>query len=422
MRNAMWVGGGITGMGEIPMLGVKEKGLAKVIRDIFSNDEKGFFYDPNDLSTMYQDAAGTNPVTAVGQPVGLILDKSKGLIKSEINRDVNFDNPSSWSGQSSKISVSGGLISCNSTTNVRVIQSGVSVSANTRYVMEIDVVSYTRGDPFILCGGVEVPIPKSVGKHIISFTTKTTGAILGVYTGKINVGGEWAASSLSLTSIDGNHAYQSTSAARPILGTELVVNGDFSAGLANWVQWGTAVSSVSEGVLSITGQGSTSGVYQDIPTVVGRTYVLDFRATGFVRVMLYANSGFSPAIPNSNAPRVTFVATSSVTRIYVYCNSRDTGTIDNISLEHVTGYRTDRNYLKFDGVDDKLTTTLPTQLTGCTVARSVPNVGAQILTGQTIPATYKDNTVHCGLIVINRALTPSETSAITSELNKRAGV
>lgn len=34
------------------------------------------FYDPSDLSTMYQDADGTIPVTATEQPVGLMLDKS----------------------------------------------------------------------------------------------------------------------------------------------------------------------------------------------------------------------------------------------------------------------------------------------------------------------------------------------------------
>ena len=46
------------------------------IQKLFANNEQGFFYDPNDLSTMYQDAAGTVPVTSVGQPVGLWLDKS----------------------------------------------------------------------------------------------------------------------------------------------------------------------------------------------------------------------------------------------------------------------------------------------------------------------------------------------------------
>ena len=78
--------------------------------------------------------------------------------------------------------------------------------------------------------------------------------------------------------------------------------------------------------------------------------------------------------------------------------------------------------IDFDVVYDKLITNLPAQLSGCTVIRSVPNVGTQILTGQTIPATYNDDTDHCGLLVINRALTPSETSAITTLFNKAAGV
>lgn len=43
---------------------------------LFAAGEEGAWYDPSDLSTMFQDAAGTIPVTAVGQPVGCIFDKS----------------------------------------------------------------------------------------------------------------------------------------------------------------------------------------------------------------------------------------------------------------------------------------------------------------------------------------------------------
>ena len=44
----------------------------------------GIWYDPQDLTTMYQDAAGTLPVYRPGAgkvdpPVGLMLDKSQGL-------------------------------------------------------------------------------------------------------------------------------------------------------------------------------------------------------------------------------------------------------------------------------------------------------------------------------------------------------
>jgi hypothetical protein len=43
---------------------------------LFSASEPGAWDDPSDLSTLFQDAAGTTPVTAVEQPVGRILDKS----------------------------------------------------------------------------------------------------------------------------------------------------------------------------------------------------------------------------------------------------------------------------------------------------------------------------------------------------------
>lgn len=43
---------------------------------LFTTGVNGTWYDPSDLTTLFQDAAGTTPVTAVEQPVGLMLDKS----------------------------------------------------------------------------------------------------------------------------------------------------------------------------------------------------------------------------------------------------------------------------------------------------------------------------------------------------------
>lgn len=43
---------------------------------LFDGGEQGAWFDPSDLSTLFQDAAGTIPVTADGDQVGLILDKS----------------------------------------------------------------------------------------------------------------------------------------------------------------------------------------------------------------------------------------------------------------------------------------------------------------------------------------------------------
>ena len=46
------------------------------VKSLFANGEQGFAYDPNDLSTMWQDQAKLLPVTGEGQPVWHILDKS----------------------------------------------------------------------------------------------------------------------------------------------------------------------------------------------------------------------------------------------------------------------------------------------------------------------------------------------------------
>jgi hypothetical protein len=41
---------------------------------LFASGEKGFIYDPSNISTLFQDSAGTIPVTAAGQPVGQMRD------------------------------------------------------------------------------------------------------------------------------------------------------------------------------------------------------------------------------------------------------------------------------------------------------------------------------------------------------------
>jgi len=46
------------------------------ISALFANDAPGVWYDPSDLTTLFQDTAGTTPVTTAGQTVALMLDKS----------------------------------------------------------------------------------------------------------------------------------------------------------------------------------------------------------------------------------------------------------------------------------------------------------------------------------------------------------
>jgi hypothetical protein len=62
------------------VFGARRSNLAKAqaaaVAALFSAGEQGGWYDPSDFSTLFQDSAGTTPVTAAGQPVGRMLDKS----------------------------------------------------------------------------------------------------------------------------------------------------------------------------------------------------------------------------------------------------------------------------------------------------------------------------------------------------------
>jgi len=57
---------------------------------LFAAGEQGVWYDPSDFSTMFQDAAGTTGVTAVEQPVGLLLDKRSPNVSTAFNGTTQY--------------------------------------------------------------------------------------------------------------------------------------------------------------------------------------------------------------------------------------------------------------------------------------------------------------------------------------------
>ena len=89
--------------------------LAREVKALFSNSEQGVWYDPSDRATLFQDAAGTTPVTAVEQPVGLMLDKSKGLVLGpELVTNGDFSNGATGWTLGSGWSVFGGKLTATS--------------------------------------------------------------------------------------------------------------------------------------------------------------------------------------------------------------------------------------------------------------------------------------------------------------------
>lgn len=230
-----------------------------------------------------------------------------------------------------------------------------------------------------------------------------------------------------------------------VIGEEKITNGNFANGSTGWFGINNTDETVSNGFLNFTnavaGNPNASQINIISPS---KWYKVSFRVAnrvaGAVFLMAYA-------VDSGNVTQTAQVTSDGVYtailrappdadgRLGVRVTANSTLSVTDISVKELHGnhaYQTTSSMrpllvaspqrLDYDTADDNLITTLPAQLTGCTVVRAVPNVGTQILTGQTIPTTYNDNTDHCGLIVINRALTATETSQITKLFNKAAGV
>jgi len=99
--------------------------------ELFANGEQGAWYDPSDFATLYQDSAGTTPVTALGQPVGLMLDKANWDGRGVVNlltQTEAFDQNPPWSALYTTISTASvvapdgsvgvGLVTEDAVTNV----------------------------------------------------------------------------------------------------------------------------------------------------------------------------------------------------------------------------------------------------------------------------------------------------------------
>lgn len=219
-----------------------------------------------------------------------------------------------------------------------------------------------------------------------------------------------------------------------VLGSELVTNGDFSNGSTGWT---LSSAVVSGGSLVATSAGDFLS-YNTNPLTIGKWYKVEFDVLSYtagIDIRIVSGSNLTNRVSALIGHKKAFIYADGTSFKLQAAGGPFTGTIDNISVKELAGnhsYQTTSSYrpllqntprrIQYDGIDDKLTTTLPAQLTGCTVIRAIPNVGCQILTNQTIPTPYNDSTSHCGLIVINRALTAYETSLVTQIFNKLAGV
>ena len=199
---------------------------------LFSAGEQGIWLEPSDLTTMFQDRAGTTPVTTPGQTVGLRLDKSKGLVLgSELIANGDFSGGSTgWT-----ITASGTNTITISSGSVRFVTNGSADAATLSqpwsgatavgkyYRITFDVLSGSTGQLKITTLGVSTVI----GEHTFTATPGAKSFTL-VSANVTNIGisrvvgqsADATIDNISVKEIPGNHAVAPTDAARPTYGIE----------------------------------------------------------------------------------------------------------------------------------------------------------------------------------------------------------
>lgn len=191
---------------------------------LFSAGEQGGWYDPSDMSTMFQDAIGLTPVTAAGQTVGLLLDKSRSLALGS-ERVTNGDysaGATGWTASATGITYVDGVARFTAVTAATGNrQSGVILASRT-YRVTFTVSNYSAGTVRVRLNGttaVEGTIRSSNGTYTETITASATSDGLlcfnaSAFSGDID--------NVSVREIPGNHLSQATAANRPVYGVEPV--------------------------------------------------------------------------------------------------------------------------------------------------------------------------------------------------------
>lgn len=191
-------------------------------RVLFASGEVGAWYDPSDTATLFQDSAGTTPVTALGQPVGLMLDKSKGLVRGpELVTNGGFDSDlSGWSvstGAGDLIEWVGGTVHITTTGSVATFLNQNILTAGKFYEIEFDVLAGSSGKLKLYQVGTsgEYNVDMTPG-HKRFVLPQSSGSVFGFY--RVNgVAADAYIDNISVRELPGNHASQSTDTARPTL-------------------------------------------------------------------------------------------------------------------------------------------------------------------------------------------------------------
>lgn len=319
-------------------LGSRDPFVDTIRAALFSNSEQGFLYDLYDQSTLFQDAAGTTPWTAYGQPLGLQLDKSKGLaLGSERVTNGSFaSGTTGWTnnsglattfesvahdGEASALHVIGGV-------SAGAIQASLSANGVFAVSYKIKVISGSAyvGISYNTVGGVHTTSDAASWKTVTRSVYGAADASLRIYAN--GASSEFYVTAVSVKKVAGNHRYQTTPTARPTI--EARVNRFI---------------------------GTETLATQNVTTVAGG-YILRFTGTGTVTLSGTAAGAYSAGTHSITCTAGTLTATvaGTVTQADLRLSLDSACPYQRVTIATDYADIGAPRRIKYDGIDDFLQT------------------------------------------------------------------
>lgn len=186
---------------------------------LFAAGEQGAWYDVSDISTMYQDSAGSTPVTAAGQTVGLLLDKSKGLaLGPERLTNGEFSNGSTgWAVDNADathiVTFASGTMrykSDTTTPQLNVTQLN-ALEVGKWYKITVVCSAWVSGSLKTDVGNGSPVLASGVGTFTNYILANNTTLTLTRNSANVDI----TIDNISVLELPGNHASQTTAARRP---------------------------------------------------------------------------------------------------------------------------------------------------------------------------------------------------------------
>jgi len=300
---------------------------------LFAAGEQGAWYDPSDYSTLFTDSAGTTPVTAVEQFVGLMLDKSKGLVLgSELATGI-LGSTSGWTFVGAA-NVTGGAIVFNTPPSTNASAQYNPIVASGKWYQSTIAITGT-GQVIVQLGSagttVTLVAPGTYTfRGLASGGTPTVLTFSSVLSSVNNFVGSVTA--ISVRELPGNHAFQTTSAKRPKLAA----------------RYNILLNSATLATQNVTTQATD--------------YTLRFEGAGTVTLSGTATGTLSAGVNTftATAGTLTLTVSGTVTSADLRPSSQATGLIGPLyqAITTATVYDTAGflPYLAFDGLDDSMST------------------------------------------------------------------